>query len=248
MKHIKLFERFILHENRNILNYKGANRIILIGPPTIGKSTVAQELSSQLGIEVAHLDELQEEFGYGRGKELELVKYVLSPKFRKYNTPSILDFGGGHVYNKGVEELLSDYPNIFLLMPTKDRKKSDELLRKGNEERWKGFIDEIIRGLKSGKHKHTKEKESKLIDKLEKMKRGGGGKFNKEDFPDTEETRGWGGLNLSEDWNKTVPLSPEENKKNMAIAKHIIFVYHKNGRRRNRKSIAKEIIKLLHRE
>ena len=147
----------LLTEEEGKSNYEGTNRIILIGPPTVGKSTVTEELSKELDIEYVKLDKLQEEYGYSSGKELELVKDVLSPKFKKYNTPSILDFGGGHVYNKGVKELLNDYPNIFLLMPSQDSKKSDELLRKGNTERWTEFMDQIIQGLKSGKHEHTKE-------------------------------------------------------------------------------------------
>ena len=147
--------------------YVGKNRIILIGPPTVGKSTIAEELSNQLGIEYVKLDKLQEKFGHGEGKEDELVKYVLSPEFEKYNTPSILDFGGGHTYNENIYSLLDGYPNVILLMPSKDDNKSNELLRKGNYERWSGFMDQIINGLKSGKHKHSKEKEQELIKRFE---------------------------------------------------------------------------------
>ena len=235
----------LLTEEEGKSNYKGTNRIILIGPPTVGKSTVAEELSNQLGIEYVKLDKLQDEFGYGEGKEFKLVKHVLSPDFEKYNIPSILDFGGGHVYNEGVKELLSDYPNVFLLLPSEDSGKSDELLRKGNEERWGGFMDQIIQGLKSGEHKHSKEKELELIDKLERMRKGEGGKFDKEDLPDTEEMKGWGGLNMDKDWNKFVPLSKEEDVKNRDIAKHIISVYDDKGKRRNKTDIVKDIIELL---
>ena len=226
-------------------SYSGKNRIILIGPPTVGKSTVAEELSNQLGIEYVKLDKLQEKFGHGDGKEFELVKYVLSPEFEKYNKPSILDFGGGHVYSEGVKELLNDYSNVFLLMPSQDTEKSEELLRKGNTERWEGFMNKIIQGLKSGEHKHTKEKELELIDKLERMKQGEGGKFDKEDLPDTPEMEGWGGLNMDKDWNKFVPLSKDEDSKNRDIAKHIISVYNNEGNRMDKTEIAKNIIKLL---
>jgi hypothetical protein len=235
----------LLTEKEGKSKYKGINRIILIGPPTVGKSTVAEELSNQLGIEYVKLDELQEKFGHGEGKEFELVQYVLSEKFDKYNKSSILDFGGGHVYNKGVKELLNDYPNVFLLMPSQDSSKSNELLMKGNNERWIGFMNEIIKALKSGKHKHTKEKEKELIDKLERMKQGEGGKFDKEDLPNTPEMEGWGGLNMEKDWNKFVPLSKEEDKKNKDIAKHTISVYDKKEKRRNKTDIAKDIIDLL---
>ena len=240
---IKKMMGLLIEEDRK--SYSGKNRIILIGPPTVGKSTVAEELSSQLGIEYVKLDKLQEKFGYGDGKEFELVKYVLSPDFKKYNIPSILDFGGGHVYNQGVKELLNDYPNIFLLMPSQDSKKSDELLRKGNTERWTEFMDQMIQGLKSGKHKHSKEKEKELIDKLKKMKKGEGGKFDKKDLPDVEEMKGWGGLNMDKDWNKITPLSKEEDVNNRDISKHIINVYDEEGKRRNKTEIAKDIIDLL---
>jgi hypothetical protein len=235
----------LINENIKTSQYTGTNRIILIGPPTVGKSTVAEELANQLGIEYVKLDKLQEKFGYGEGKEFKLVQHVLSKDFEKYNTSSILDFGGGHVYNQGVKELLNDYPNVFLLMPSQDSDKSEELLRKGNEERWSGFMDKIIQGLKSGQHKHSKEKELELIDKLERMRKGEGGKFDKEDLPDTEEMKGWGGLNMDKDWNKFVPLSKEEDKKNKDIAKHTISVYDKKEKRRNKTDIAKDIIDLL---
>ena len=225
--------------------YSGTNRIILIGPPTVGKSTVSEELAKQLGIEYVKLDKLQEKFGFGDEKEFEVVKYVLSNDFNKYNTPSILDFGGRHVYNDGVKELLSQYPNIFLLMPSQDSQKSEELLIKGNTDRWTEFMDKMIQGLQSGNHKHTKEKETELIDKLERMKKGEGGKFDKEDLPDTEEMKGWGGLDMVNDWNKQAPLTKDEDVKNKDIAKHIISVYNDNGGRRNKTEIVKDIIELL---
>ena len=77
------------------------------------------------------------------------------------------------------------------------------------------------------------------------MKKGEGGKFDKEDLPDTEEMKGWGGLNMEKDWNIFVPLSKEEDKKNKDITKHIISVYTDKGERRNKSEIVKDIINLL---
>lgn len=226
-------------------DFSGKNRIILIGPPTVGKSTIADALSKELGIEYVKLDKMQEKFGYGEGKEFELVNYVLSPEFKKYNTPSILDFGGGHVYNKGIDKLLSDYPNIFLLMPSDEYGQSKEFLRKGNYERWSGFMNQIIDALKSGKHSHSKEKENELIDTLEKMKKGEGGLIKKEDLPDTPEMQGWGGINMKKDWDKEVPLTDKENEINQSIGKHTVAVYNKDGGRKNVKEIVKNIIEKL---
>ena len=225
--------------------YSGKNRIILIGPPTVGKSTVAEELSKQLGIEYVKLDKIQQEFGYGKGKELQVVKYVLSPKFDKYNKPSILDFGGGHVYNKGVKELLEDYPNVILLMPSENDEKSKELLIKGNYERWSGFMDTLIKGYKSGKHKFSKEQEQEYINKVEAMKKGEAGKIEKDELPDTPEMEGWGGFDMKKGWDKEAPLSNEEDQKNKDISKHIVAVYNEKGERRNKSDIAKDIIEKI---
>ena len=235
----------LLTEEEGKSNYKGTNRIILIGPPTIGKSTVAEEISKKLDIEYVQLDKLQGEYGYGSGKELELVKDVLSPKFKKYNTPSILDFGGGHVYNKGIDKLLSDYSNVFLLTPSNDYNESKEILKKGNYERYAGFMDQIIQGLKSGEHKHTKEKEEKLIDTIEKIKKGEGGLIKKEDLPNIPEMKGWRDFDMKKGWNEEAPLTDKENEINQSIARHTITVYNKNGTRRDKKDIVNDIIKLL---
>ena len=188
---------------------------------------------------------MQQDYGYGDGKELELVRNVLSNNFEKYNTPSILDFGGGHVHSEGINELLSDYSNVFLLMPSKDTEKSNELLRRSNEQRWTGFMDQIIQGLKSGNHNHTKEREIELINKLVRMKQGEGGKYDKEDLPDTPEMQGWGGLDMEQDWNKFVPLSSDEDAINRDVAKHVVPVYDESGNRRDKTEIANEIISNL---
>ena len=232
----------LLTEEEGKSNYKGTNRIILIGPPTIGKSTVAEEISKKLDIEYVQLDKLQGEYGYGSGKELELVKDVLSPKFKKYNTPSILDFGGGHVYNKGIDKLLSDYSNVFLLTPSNDYNESKEILKKGNYERYAGFMDQIIQGLKSGEHKHTKEKEEKLIDTIEKIKKGEGGLIKKEDLPNIPEMKGWRDFDMKKGWDEEAPLTDKENEINQSIARHTIAVYNKNGTRRDKRDIVEDIV------
>jgi signal recognition particle receptor subunit beta len=70
MKYLKLYEDFMEGESLPGVDikedrYTGKNRIILIGPPTVGKSTVAEELSHKLRIEYVKLDKLQEQFGHG---------------------------------------------------------------------------------------------------------------------------------------------------------------------------------------
>jgi len=56
---------------------------------------------------------------------------------------------------------------------------------------------------------------------------------------------GWGGLNMDKDWNKYVPLTKKEDKKNKDISKHIISVYDNDGKRRNKSEIVNDIIEKL---
>ena len=248
MKYLKLYEDFMEESlpGFNIPkadNYSGKNRIILIGPPTVGKSTVAEEISKKLGIEYVKLDKLQEDFGHGDGKEFELVKLVTSEDFEKYETPSILDFGGGHVYNDGVKELLEEYPNVILLMPSLNDQKSKDFLRKGNYERWSGFMNTLISAYQSDNIPEDKKQE--YIQKIEDMKRGEAGLITKEELPNVPEVEGWGGLNMEKGWDQEFPLTDEEDKKNKDISKHIVEVYNDDGTRRDKSDIAEDIIKLI---
>ena len=102
-------------------------------------------------------------------------------------------------------------------------------------------MNQIIDGLKSGKHNHTKEKEQKLIDTLEKMKKGEAGQVKKEDLPNTPEMKGWGGVEMEKDWDKQAPLTPEENKINQSVGKHLIPVYNDDGNRKNPNEIVRDI-------
>ena len=248
MKYLKLYEDFMEESlpGFNIPkddNYSGKNRIILIGPPTVGKSTVAEEISKKLGIEYVKLDKLQEDFGHGDGKEFELVKLVTSEDFEKYETPSILDFGGGHVYNDGVKELLEEYPNVILLMPSLNDQKSKDFLRKGNYERWSGFMNTLISAYQSDNIPEDKKQE--YIQKIEDMKRGEAGLITKEELPNVPEVEGWVGLNMEKGWNQEFPLTDEEDKKNKDVSKHIVEVYNDDGTRRDKSDIAEDVIKLI---
>jgi DNA polymerase III delta prime subunit len=248
MKYLKLYEDFMEEslpgfDIPKADNYSGKNRIILIGPPTVGKSTVAEEISKKLGIEYVKLDKLQEDFGHGDGKEFELVKLVTSEDFEKYETPSILDFGGGHVYNDGVKELLEEYPNVILLMPSLNDQKSKEFLRKGNYERWSGFMNTLISAYQSDNIPEDKKQE--YIQKIEDMKRGEAGLITKEELPNVPEVEGWGGLNMEKGWDQKFPLTTEEDKKNKDVSKHIVEVYNDDGTRRDKSEIAEDVIKLI---
>ena len=110
MKYLKLYEIFEKKEEK----YTGENRIILLGPPTVGKSTISKALGEKLDLEVISLDRNQMKFGgFGEKEEVECVKWALS---NKVNKPSILDFGGGHIYRGNAKDLIKGYNNIFVLM------------------------------------------------------------------------------------------------------------------------------------
>ena len=72
-----------------------------------------------------------------------------------------------------------------------------------------------------------------------------GGKFDKEDLPNTPEMQGWGGLDMEKDWNKFVPLSSTEDEINRSVAKHVVPVYDESGNRRNKSDIVGNIISQL---
>ena len=78
MKYLQSYNLF--ESKKEEKKFSGTNRIILLGPPTIGKSTISKELCKKLGLETISLDELQADFGYG---DEDCVKFVLSEDFEK---------------------------------------------------------------------------------------------------------------------------------------------------------------------
>ena len=123
--------------------------IVLIGPMSAGKSTIASELAKLTGMRRIPMDRvrwyyylkngfsLEEEesfsdfneiMNYWKPFELEAVKSVL------HDFPnSIIDFGAGHshyVEEKRFNEAykaLKNYPNVVLLLPSEDVEKSLEI-------------------------------------------------------------------------------------------------------------------------
>ena len=117
--------------------------IILIGPMSAGKSTIAQLLAEKLGIARYELDELRwdyyDEIGYdheiasGIGKEkgmLGIIEYgkpyeahAVERAVAEYKN-CILDFGAGHSVFEDqalftrVEQALSHVENVILLLPS----------------------------------------------------------------------------------------------------------------------------------
>jgi shikimate kinase len=128
--------------------------IILIGPMSAGKSTIATLLADKLGLPRLELDEIRmgyyKEAGYddaeaskiGRseGGMIKLLQYW--KPFEAYAVERVLgdhdkcviDFGAGHsVYEDDrlfarVERAMASHANVILLLPSPDLDKSTEIL------------------------------------------------------------------------------------------------------------------------
>ena len=252
MKYLQSYNLF--ESKKEDRKFSGTNRIILLGPPTIGKSTISKELGEKLGLEVISLDRLQPDFGYGDENEIKCVEHVLSEDFEKYNKPSILDFGGGHIYQGDVKKLIKDYKNVFVLVPSNDFEKSQELLKKSHERRidYHGIkpLEQILKDLKSEDCEFSESKKSRLIELVEDMIGGSGGKLKPTDIPKkTVKKLGdqvKGGTHWAEGWTKYKNYYTKSHDKiNRSLTDNIIEVFTKTDARRSKSAIINQIIKLL---
>ena len=127
--------------------------IILIGPMSAGKSTLAKKLAKQLGVPRIELDEVRQRFygeiGYDEklaseivGKEgmAGLLKYwkpfeahAVERALEEYDN-CVMDFGAGHsVYEdrelfKRVEKALKPYKYVIQILPSPDPDRSIEIV------------------------------------------------------------------------------------------------------------------------
>ena len=247
MKYLKKYEIF---EAKKEKKYSGENRIILLGPPTIGKSTISNELGKKLGLEVISLDMNQKKFGgFGEKNEIKCVEWVLS---NKVNKPSVLDFGGGHIYWDGVKDMIKDYNNVFVLIPNEDYELSKELLKSANEDRLNSWMRDpmkhILKSLESDECEFSDTKKKKLISICKKIIGGGAGELKASDIPKASKDKfdlegGWG---FEPNWNKYHNLYTKRHDKiNRSITDNIIEVFTPKGNRRSVSSIVNDIIKKL---
>ncbi|MBY7144790.1 shikimate kinase [Virgibacillus sp. NKC19-3] len=132
-----------------------SSTIILIGPICAGKSTVAEEISTQTGIPQRPMDDQRfdyyKEIGFSIEKQNEIRKndgymamYAYWKPFEAHAVKRILedypngihDFGAGHsVYEDqslftNVKNILNDYENVFLLLPSPNERESINVLNK----------------------------------------------------------------------------------------------------------------------
>jgi hypothetical protein len=129
------------------------NNIILIGPLATGKSTIAAKLSEITGLLNFPIDKLKWYYRFKNGYNLqtstdilvnkgfeELIVYVeaffgtneLKSILNEFE--GIIDLGATDSYCDNLQRMrelksfFHDFPNIFLIMPSKNKKKSKEIL------------------------------------------------------------------------------------------------------------------------
>lgn len=246
MKYLRKYEIF---EAKKEEKYTGKNRIILLGPPTIGKSTISKALGEKLGLEVISLDMLQKKFGgFGEKEEIECVEYVIS---NKVNTPSILDFGGGHIYQGNSKDLIKGYNNVFVLIPSEDYELSNKILIDNSRNHdMRKMIDHILKSLESPRCEFTDDKKEKLIKIAKKIHSGDTGKLEESDIPKASLDKFGeglkGGFHSAPNWDKYQNYYTKKHDKiNRSLTDNIIEVFTQSGNRRSVSSIVNEIIKKL---
>jgi shikimate kinase len=132
--------------------------IILIGPIGAGKTTVGKLLANKLGLPKFSMDELRWDYYQEIGYNKEFAKYKRKTEgfwgiyqywklFEIYaverllseHSQCVIDFGAGHsVYEDAdlfhrVQQALAPYPNVFLLLPSRDLDESIQILNERNE-------------------------------------------------------------------------------------------------------------------
>lgn len=138
------------------------NEIILIGPMAVGKSTVSIQLAEKLGISYFPIDEIKWYFLYRNGYNISTAKKILLTKgfegkmnyFYKYFgveevrqildefKGGVLDFGATHTYHVNkmsfnkIKYLLSQFHNVFLLLPTDNLKNNIKILNRRITDRY----------------------------------------------------------------------------------------------------------------
>jgi len=246
MKYLKKYEIF---EAKKEKKYTDENRIILLGPPTVGKSTISKELGKQLGLKVLCLDIVNGEVikDFSNKGRIKTVELALTDKYNDY----ILDFGGGHLYFEGVKDMIKDYKNIFVLIPSEDYELSDKILRENSRVvEMKMMIEHILKSLESDACEFSDDKKEKLIKIAKKIHSGGKGELKASDIPkasmDKFRESLEGGFASAPNWQRYENLYTKKHDKiNRSMTDNIIEVFTEKGNRRSKSSIVNDIIKKL---
>ena len=249
MRYLKKYKLFEKKEEK----YTGKNRIILLGPPTVGKSTISGALGEKLGLETISLDKLNGEVikDYSDKGRIKTVELALTDKYNDY----ILDFGGGHLYFEGVKDMIKDYKNIFVLIPSEDYELSSKILKASNEDRLNSLmrdpIKHILKSLESDECEFSDAKKEKLIKIVKKICDGGKGELKAIDIPKASLDKFGeileGGFESAPNWDNSYDnlYTKKHDKINRSITDNIIEAFTEKGRRRSVSSIVNDIIKKL---
>lgn len=246
MRYLKKYELF---EKKEEEKYTGKNRIILLGPPTVGKSTISGALGEKLGLESISLDKLNGEVikDYSDKGRIKTVENSLSKKYNDF----ILDFGGGHVYFEGVKDLLKGYKNVFVLIPSEDYELSNKILRENSINiDMRKMINHILKSIESPSCEFSDAKKEKIIKIVKKIHSGGKGELGASDIPkaslDKFEDGLKDGFDSAPNWDNYCNLYTKKHDKiNRSITDNIIEVFTPKGRRRSKSFIVNDIIKKL---
>lgn len=136
--------------------------IILIGPLKTGKSTVGKLLAKRLGLSFYSLDALEKQYtapaGFDEAKAEEINQQEGDWAWYSYrrqffadavinflldHPEGVLELGGGHpilpdaVSQKRVNEALTAYKNVVLLLPDPDKTKSLQILNGRLRPEWR---------------------------------------------------------------------------------------------------------------
>ena len=239
---------------------KKYSTIIIFGPQGVGKSTLTKPLGEKLGMEVVSSDDFVNQGNWSSEKtlkqgwvkrkenEFEGMKKLLKDYLGK---SIILDIGGSHGVWEGnhlndIKNMISSYPNTFLLLPSNDMGKSKEYLRKNilkRESGIKGAIEYWKKLLaKDENYANTLNDEDKddYLERLEKIKNG-----------DTKEAQynidrmqkrldiinsgnvNWSEFDIDDEDSENVKFAPDEfhdyskyfidNMKESGIANHTVY-------------------------
>jgi broad-specificity NMP kinase len=256
---------------------KKYSTIIILGPQGVGKSTITKLLGEKLQMPVISSDdyinqgdwsmEKNRKQGWLKRKENEFggaIDYLET----NLGKPVILDIGGSHGVWEGEQlnqilSMISNYPNRFLILPTKDAQKSKEFLRgrllkremdvvsqtdywkailKGDESFANDFNDEDkevfmkhLEDIKNGDDKTAKDNIDRMQKRLDIIKSG---------------NVNWKEFDIDDEEAPNIQFKPDEfhdyskyfidNMKNSGIGNHIIYNLGKDN-----EEIMDEIIQKL---
>ena len=239
---------------------KKYSTIIILGPQGVGKSTLTNLLGKKLQMPVISSDEYinqgdwamekNKKEGWLKRKENEFGGAI---DFLKSNLgkPVILDIGGSHGVWEGEQlnqilSMISNYPNRFLILPTKDAQKSKEFLRSRLLKREMDVVSQtdywkaILKGDESFANDFNDEDKEEFMKHLEDIKNGDD-KTAKDNIDRMQKRLdiiksgnvNWKEFDIDDEEAPNIQFKPDEfhdyseyfikNMKNSGIGNHIIY-------------------------